>query len=217
VIGGNLAQTARELIVDVTLLGEVPLSRVLTRGGARPGDRIFVTGTIGASGAGFQAMRLFGEKVPAKYRAMVKRHVLPVPRVELGQRISAAGVASSMIDLSDGVASDLFHVCTRSRVGAEIHEDRLPLPRNIGEIARASGKSVRDLALHSGEDYELLFTVPPSVSDRKIRNLPGDTGVAVTEVGTIVGREAGYGLVDSSGRKTPLKPVGWDHFRGARG
>jgi thiamine-monophosphate kinase len=216
VIGGNLAQTASELIVDVTLLGEAPLSRVLTRGGARPGDRIFVTGTLGASGAGLQAMRMFGRKVPRKFAGMVARHVLPVPRVELGQRISAAGVASAMIDLSDGVASDLYHVCTRSRVGAQIYEDRLPLPRHIGEIAQASGKSVLDLALHSGEDYELLFTVSPGAPERKIRNLPGDTGVPVTEIGTIVGREDGYCLVDSAGKRSALKPVGWDHFRGAR-
>lgn len=215
VIGGNLARTREELVVDVTLLGEVPLSRVVTRGGARPGDRIFVTGALGASGAGFQAMRLFGGNVPRKYGAMVKRHVLPAPRVELGQRISAAGVASAMIDLSDGVASDLFHVCKRSGVGALIREDRLPLPRHIGEIAQASGKSVRDLSLHSGEDYELLFTVPPGVSARKIRNLPGGTGVPVTEIGTIVERREGYCLVDPSGRKTPLAAVGWDHFRAA--
>jgi thiamine-monophosphate kinase len=216
VIGGNLAQTARELIVDVTMLGEVDLSRVLTRGGARPGDRIFVTGTLGASGAGFQAMRVFGEKVPRKFRELVERHVLPAPRVTLGRRISGAGVASAMIDLSDGVASDLFHVCTRSGVGAEIREERLPLPRHIEEIAEKSGRSVLDLALHSGEDYELLFTVPPGVSDRKIRAIPGDTGVPVTEIGKIVAREEGYRLVDSSGARTPLKPVGWDHFRGTR-
>ncbi|MGE5247854.1 MAG: thiamine-phosphate kinase [Verrucomicrobiota bacterium] len=217
VIGGNLAQTARELIVDVTLVGEVPLSRVLTRSGARPGDRIFVTGTLGASGAGFHAMQRFGNKVPRKYRDLVARHVLPSPRVALGQRISAAGVASAMIDLSDGVASDLFHVCTRSGVGAEIHEGRLPLPRHIGEIAKASGKPVLDLALHCGEDYELLFTVPPEVSGRKIRNLPGDTGVPVTEIGTIIGPGEGYWVVDSRGNRSPLKPVGWDHFHGASG
>jgi thiamine monophosphate kinase len=104
VIGGNLARTREELVVDVTLLGEVELSRVLTRGGARPGDRIFVTGTLGASGAGMEALKLYGKKVPGKYRELADRHVLPVPRVEMGRRISRSGVASAMIDLSDGVA-----------------------------------------------------------------------------------------------------------------
>ena len=135
IIGGNLARTEECLIVDVTLLGEADPSRVLTRGGARAGDRIFVTGHLGASGAGFQALKAFGKKVPGRYREMVSRHVLPVPRVDLGRRISRSGVASAMIDLSDGVAGDLHHVCTRSGVGAEIHEDQLPLPERIGEIA----------------------------------------------------------------------------------
>ncbi len=217
IIGGNLARTKDCLIVDVTLLGETDPSRLLTRGGARVGDRIFVTGHLGASGAGFQALKAFGKRVPVKYREMVNRHVLPIPRVELGRRISRSGVASAMIDLSDGVAGDLHHVCVRSGVGAEIREDLLPLPERIGEIARKSGKPVLELALHSGEDYELLFTVPPGASARKIRSLPGSSGVPVTEIGRIVPLEEGYLLVDSRGKKRPLTPAGWDHFRRTEG
>lgn len=217
VIGGNLARTREELVVDVTMLGEAELSRVLTRDGARPGDRIFVTGTLGASGAGMEALRLYGGKVPGKYRELVKRHILPVPRVEMGRRIARSGVASSMIDLSDGVAGDLYHICERSGVGAEIREEPLPLPDRIGEIAEKSGRSVLDLALHNGEDYELLFTVPPGVPERKIRALPGKTGVPVTEIGRIVDRRDGYCLLDAGGRRTALKPTGWDHFREGAG
>lgn len=217
IIGGNLARTEKRLIVDVTLVGEADLSRVLTRGGARVGDRVFVSGHLGASGGGFQALKAFGKKVPGKFREMVNRHVLPVPRVELGRRIARSGVASAMIDVSDGVAGDLYHVCTRSGVGAVIHEDLLPLPEHIGEIAETSGIPILDLALHSGEDYELLFTVPPGVSSRRIRSLPGGSGIPVTEIGRIVARREGYCLVDSLGKKRPLTPAGWDHFRTARG
>jgi thiamine-monophosphate kinase len=215
IVGGNLAQTRDDLIVDITLLGEVGLSRILTRNGARVGDRIFVTGKVGASGAGFQVLTMFGKRFPGKYKALVARHVLPSPRVTAGQRIARAGVATAMIDLSDGVASDLFHICTRSGVGAEIHEERLPLPEYIREIAERSGRSVIDLALHSGEDYELLFTVPRSVLVGKLRSITGDPEVPVTEIGTIVGRKEGYCLVDSRGKKTRLAPAGWDHFRPA--
>ncbi|MGB3398805.1 MAG: thiamine-phosphate kinase [Candidatus Deferrimicrobiaceae bacterium] len=213
IVGGNLARTEDVLIVDITLMGENDLSRVMTRSGARVGDRVFVTGRLGASGAGLQALKAFGKNVPARYRHLVACHLLPTPRVTLGRRISRAGVATAMIDLSDGLAGDLFHICTRSKVGAEIYPDRLPLPERIGEIAARSGKSVIDLALHSGEDYELLFTVPPRIPARNIRSLSRDPGVPITEIGKIVGRKDGYCLVDSQGTRTPLTPAGWDHFR----
>ena len=213
VIGGNLARTKEELVVDVTLVGEVEASRLLTRSRAKPGDRIFVTGTLGASGAGMEVLKMYGKKAPRKYAELVKRHEMPVPRVEMGQRIGRSGVASAMIDLSDGTAGDLYHVCEKSNVGAHIHEACLPLPEHIGEIAQKSGRSVREIALHNGEDYELLFTVPPDVPERKIRALPGNTGVPVTEIGTIVEKRAGYRLVDARGKKIPLNPAGWDHFR----
>jgi thiamine-monophosphate kinase len=160
-----------------------------------------------------EALKAFGRKVPRKYAELVKRHVQPVPRVEMGQRIAGSRIASGMIDLSDGVAGDLYHICEKSGVGAEIHAACLPLPGRIGEIAEISGRTVLDLALHNGEDYELLFTVPPDVPERKIRALPGKTAIPVTEIGKIVGKRAGYCLVDARGRKTPLKPAGWDHFR----
>jgi len=131
----------------------------------------------------------------------------------MGMRIGRSGIASGMIDLSDGVAGDLYHICEKSGVGAEIHEACLPLPEHIGEIAEKCGRSVRDIALHNGEDYELLFTVPPDVPERKIKALPGNTGVQVTEIGKIVEKRAGYRLVDACGKKMPLRPAGWDHFR----
>jgi thiamine-monophosphate kinase len=216
IVGGNLAKTRDSLIVDITMLGEAELARVLTRGGARVGDGVYVTGTLGASGAGFQALKAFGKKIPRKYRDLVRRHVLPTPRVELGRRIARSGIPTAMIDLSDGAAGDLFHVCTRSKVGAEIDETLLPLPDHIGEIAELSGKSVLDLALHSGEDYELLFTAPLEVPARKLRSLSGTSGIPITRIGRIVPRGQGYCLVDRQGNKAPLTPAGWDHFRAAR-
>lgn len=216
IVGGNLARTKDGLVVDITLLGEAASSRVLTRGGARVGDRVFVTGNLGASGAGFEVLAAFGKRFPRRYKHLVNSHVLPTPRVELGQKIARAGVATAMIDISDGVAGDLFHICTRSGVGAEIHEDRLPLPERIGEIAERSGKTVTDLALHSGEDYELLFTSPRRVSVKKVQSVTGESGIPVTEIGRIVRRDDGYSLVDSRGRKTPLTPAGWNHFRETR-
>ncbi len=213
IVGGNLARTEDVLVVDITLLGEADPARVLTRAGARPGDRVFVTGTLGASGAGLEVLRAFGTAYPAQFEEMVRRHLSPTARVELGQRIARSGLATAMIDLSDGAASDLFHVCTRSGVGAEIREDRLPLPAHMGEIAQRCGRSTTDLALHSGEDYELLCTVPAAVPEEEVRSLAEGSDVSITAIGTITERSEGYRLVDSRGNRTALAPAGWDHFR----
>src|SRR4030067_1184077 len=181
--------------------------------GSRPGDRIFVSGELGSSGAGFQVLAMFGKKFPARFKDFVKSHLLPTPRVDLGRRIAHSGVATSMIDLSDGVASDLFHICTRSGVGAEIHENRLPLPENLGEIAEETGKSVLDLALHSGEDYVWLFTTPFRIPAEKVRSVAGRSGGPVPEIGNIVRRGDGCRLGESRGGRTPLAPRGWGPFR----
>lgn len=217
IVGGNLARTTSGLVVDITLMGEADLGRVLTRGGARAGDRIFVTGWPGASAAGFHALRIFGGKVPRKYRSLAESHLAPTPRVAMGQRIAGSGIATAMIDLSDGLAGDLAHICERSGVGAEIREELFPLAERVGEIAERSGRSVRELVLHGGEDYELLFTVEPGASARRIRSIARGSGVPVTEIGRITERRDGCFLVDSRGNRVPVPPSGWDHFRAEGG
>jgi len=171
------------------------------RGGARVGDRIFVTGHLGASGAGFPGAEGVREKRPREIQGD-------------GESPRPAGPPGGPGAADLPVGRRLRHDRPErrggrrpvprvhpERVGAEIREDLLPLPERIGEIARKSGTPVLELALHSGEDYELLFTVPPGVSARRIRSLPGGSGIPVTEIGRIVTREEGYCLVDSRGRE----------------
>ncbi|HEX9971295.1 MAG TPA: thiamine-phosphate kinase, partial [bacterium] len=107
IIGGNLSNTEKDLIIDITLMGEISLIQLLTRSGARHGDRIFVTGKLGESGAGFYVLEEYGKDCPKEFNALVQKHLQPIPRIAAGQRIVQSGFATAMIDVSDGIASDL--------------------------------------------------------------------------------------------------------------
>lgn len=213
IIGGNLARSEKKLIVDISLLGEVSPENLLTRSGAKAGDRIFVTGELGASGAGFYVLEKFEKNVREEHQHFIRAHLEPTPRVEIGRQIAASGIATAMIDISDGIASDLFHICVMSKVGAEINEDRLPLPEDIWEIEPIAGKDVLQLALYNGEDYELLFTVPKEVPVTALESISQDTAVPITEIGRIVPEQDGYYLIDAHHKRIPLQPRGWDHFQ----
>ncbi|MCU0645401.1 MAG: thiamine-phosphate kinase [bacterium] len=212
IIGGNLSNTEKDLIIDITLMGEVAVDRILTRSGARPGDRIFVTGNLGESCAGFYVLEKYGAKYPDEFATLVQKHLQPIPRIEAGKRIVHSEFATAMIDISDGIASDLNHICVMSKVGAEIYQKKLPVPEGIYNVASVSGKSVLDLALHSGEDYELLFTLRPETPDAIIQSIAKQTGIAITEIGKILPKESGYHLIDLNERRVPIQPKGWDHF-----
>lgn len=213
IIGGNLSNTEKDLIIDITLLGEVKSRQFITRSGAKPGDRIFVTGHPGASAAGYWTLEKFGRTVPAELSHLVQKHLQPIPRIRAGQRIAQSGFTTAMIDVSDGIAGDLHHICEQSRVGAEVYQRCLPLPEGIQQVSAFSGKSVIELALQSGEDYELLFTVKPETSISAIDAITAETGVPITEVGKILPKDAGYFLVDSENNRLKLQTKGWNHFR----
>jgi thiamine-monophosphate kinase len=212
IIGGNLSNISKELIIDITLLGEVSPDHILTRSGARPGDRIFVTGNLGESGAGFYILDKYGKNYHREFHNLVQKHLQPVPQIEIGQRISRSGFATAMIDVSDGIASDLNHICTRSGVGAEIYQERIPLPDGIDKVTYFSGKSALYLALQCGEDYELLFTMKPDTPDAIIHLISSETGIAITEIGKILTIESGYKLIDLQNRRVLIQPKGWNHF-----
>lgn len=212
VIGGNLSNTEKDLIIDITLLGEVNANQFLTRSGAKAGDRIFVTGELGASGAGFYVLEKYGKNYPTEFEHLVQKHLLPIPRIDIGERIAHSGFATAMIDISDGIASDLNHICTMSQVGAEIFQHKIPLPEGIQKVASFSGKSAIQLALHSGEDYELLFTMKSDTPASVINSISSKTGIAITEIGRILDKESGYFLIDLQNKRIPIQPRGWDHF-----
>ncbi len=204
-IGGDTCSSKKGLFISITAIGEAGRSEILTRTGAAPGDRIFVTGTLGDSAAGLEILKSGGKRQATSGRRLIQKHLQPVPRVSEGRKLALSGCASAMMDLSDGLSSDLPHICRQSSVGAEIHEERIPLSDDLGRLVRTLTKPVMHYALSGGEDYELLFTVPPAKS-KKIKFM----GLNATEIGVITTGKTIF-LIGSDGKK--LFPAsGYDHF-----
>jgi thiamine-monophosphate kinase len=198
--GGDTAQSPQGIFADVIVLGSVPRAEAILRSGARPGDSIFVTGELGGSAAAVVEM----EKRPsAKVNAMAyPRHFYPQPRIEVAKFLREKELASAMIDTSDGLSTDLTHICEESGVGAEIDPEQIPM----AQVGKPKREVSLDLALHGGEDYELLFTAPSAV--RMPRNI---RGVTISEIGRVTRRK---GLILCSAEKTEkLEPRGWEYFR----
>jgi thiamine-monophosphate kinase len=213
IIGGNLAKSSNQLVVDITLIGEVSSDTMLTRSGARIDDRIFVTGVLGASGAGYGILEKYDKNYPSDFSHLVEAHLVPKARIEAGRIIAQSGIVTAMIDISDGIASDLYHVCQSSEVGAELFEKKLPLPPKMADAAEICQKTPTQLALHSGEDYELLFTIPAKTSESEIETLTKKIPNPTHEIGKIVSRKSGYHLINYQNERIPIVPGGWDHFR----
>jgi thiamine-monophosphate kinase len=198
--GGDTTQSPHGILADIIVVGAVPAGEAILRSGARVGHRIFVTGELGGSAAAVLEMQ---KRPNTKLNQnQYRRHFYPDPRVEVGQLLRKRGLASAMIDTSDGLSTDLSHICEESGVGAEILAEQIPKAR----LGKSRREVSLDLALHGGEDYELLFTAPTSVHiPEKIH------GVTITEIGRTVSRKGLFLLTGGKTRK--LRPRGWEYFR----
>jgi thiamine-monophosphate kinase len=208
VAGGNLSSTSGPLVIDVTALGDA--GRPLTRAGARPGDRVWVTGEVGKAAAG----RFLAGHPPVRSSgrdALVAAYCRPTPRVAAGKVLGSMPEVSAMIDTSDGTASDLLHVVEASRVGVRLEVDRLPVPRGLADAAHEAGDDPTAWTLAGGEDYELLFTAAPEF-DPYAPGLAARLDVPLTRIGEILPQAEGRWILDRGGHRRPLAPHGWDHF-----
>jgi len=197
--GGDTAQSPGGILADIVVIGSVPKGKATRRSGARPGDRIYVTGALGGAAAALKS--LFAGRKPRQ--ADFPRHFYPVPRIEVGRFLLEKGLASAMIDLSDGLSTDVGHICAESGVGAEIQAPAIPRAR-VGKPAREVDPQ---FALHGGDDYELLFTAP-----RSKRVPPRIAGVDVTQIGHVTRRKHLI-LMNDQGVESELRPQGWEHFK----
>jgi thiamine-monophosphate kinase len=213
-IGGDTTRSP-SVSIAITVLGEVVHGRSVARAGSRPGDILCVTGKLGQAKLGLELIRSCSRsKVTSVVRGqsrLLKRHLYPRIRLKLGEWLAKRRIASSMIDISDGLSTDLGHLCVASGVGARVWAERIPLVQIPGAQASFARKSKLDpleMALHGGDDYELLFTVPRRLASR-LHSAPEFRDIAA--IGEIE-RGKQILLVDSSGRAKPLKPGGWDPF-----
>ena len=197
--GGDTAESPAGILADIVVIGSVPKGKAILRSGARPGDRIYVTGEFGGASAALQELFAGRQVRPRDFPL----HFHPVPRIAVGQLLRTKRLASAMIDVSDGLSTDLAHICEESKVGAEILASAVPLAR-VGK--RKQDVELRQ-ALHGGDEYELLFTAPKNkrVPDRI-------AGVRVKQIGEIR-RGKQVLLINNKGARSVLKPQGWEHFR----
>lgn len=192
IVGGDTARSP-QLIVNISLLGEVEEEYLALRSGAKAGDKVLVTGDLGGSAA----HRLAGKHLP------------PRPRVEEGRVIVRRLWPTSMIDISDGLASDLRHICESSQVGAKIWSQKIPVSEKTRQMSEQSGKDFLRLALEGGEDYELLFTASP----RRLSKLMSEIDVSMTVIGEITDQKGKLLLIDKEGKLHPLESKGYEHFK----
>jgi thiamine-monophosphate kinase len=213
IIGGNISRSPTGWVVDLTLLGQANPSALLLRSGAGPGDRVLVTGTLGDAAAGLALSLDRSLDVPeSAARAVRQAFVTPIARVREGRIIAQSGMSTAMIDLSDGLAGDVDHICQASEAGVRIWAGRLPVSNATRTVAKAAKRDPLELALFGGEDYELLCTAPPEQADELARRVTAETGTMMTVVGEMVSTAEGRTLVHADGTAVPLTVGGWDHF-----
>lgn len=206
--GGDLS-VANQIVADVQVIGEVGRGRALLRSGARPGDVIFVSGTLGLAGLGLACLRGRVASLRSVVQPALRAQFFPHPRLKLALALRRTAAPTATIDISDGLSTDLNHICEASAVGARLYEKKIPavdVPAPLALRLRTTGLQ---LALNAGEDYELLFTVPKTRAKRLPHKLEG---VPLTPIGEIT-RDRRVVLVDATGRERRLPPRGWDPFR----
>jgi thiamine-monophosphate kinase len=212
-IGGDTSRSRDTLFLCLTILGEAKAAHVLERSGARKGDMLYVTGTLGDSRAGREILNVrrgAPSSVSRSQGFLLKRHIRPTARLPESQMLAETGVASSAIDLSDGLAGDIRHICEESSLGAVVDLRRLPLSESLVSYAQTRRKNPLDYALLGGEDYELLFTVP-------VKNLPRVDALihggqlCATPIGWMTAQQKGLRLISASGKTEPLKARGYEH------
>jgi thiamine-monophosphate kinase len=208
-IGGDTS-LSQKLVINICLLGEAKKGSLLFRSGARVGDDLFVSGTLGDAALALKILQKRGLKEGPK--GLIEKHLSPLPRIGLGQSISQHRWANSMIDISDGLLIDTNHLLEESKVGARIWENRIPLSRLYRKWVRFFSRDPYPIALSGGEDYELLFTASP-VMRKKISNLAHSLKIPITRIGEILPQKKGFCIIRKDGREYFPSRLGFEHFK----
>ncbi len=215
--GGDTVASPKHLFINITIIGEVAKNKLMTRSGARPGDSIFVTGTPGESALGLKLLASKRKKWKGSERLkkqVIRSHLDPVPRLTESQLLAKSKArVTSMIDISDGLVQDLFHICEAAKVGAVLNEEWLPKSPALRRLTSVNNLNLIDFVLAGGEDYELLFTLK-NEDARKISRQFEHAKTPVTRIGEITSQSGKVVLQKENGKIEPLqKNMGFNHFR----
>ncbi|AFM24104.1 thiamine-phosphate kinase [Desulfomonile tiedjei DSM 6799] len=210
-LGGDTTRSAGHLVINVALTGMVHRTELLLRSTAKPGDALVLTGPLGASAASVDLLRhkrIFPEEVEAP---LIQAHFSPRPHVHEGRFLARSGVTTAAIDVSDGLSSDLNHICEQSKVGARVYADKLPALPALLTAAQLMNKGPLKWILHGGEDYVLLATVKRESVNALLQEANKE-GIVLTVIGEVT--DTGNAeLVKTDGTVNALFPRGWDHFK----
>ena len=208
IVGGDTVSTFGPITINVALVGEVKEENLVKRSGAQVGDLLLVSGTLGNSAAGLEILQNeykdkfdFAEK-------LIEKHLTPTPQVKLGQLLGE-NKATSIDDISDGLASECNEISSASKVGIKLYKDKIPISAEVRAVAEYCNKSYLDYALYGGEDFELLFTMNP----RDIEDFQKKSIENIFVIGEIVNSQEGVIIIDSNGQSTILEAKGYNHFR----
>jgi len=208
VVGGNVSRSPQDFFIDVTVVGEA--QKPILRSGAKEGQAVALTGFPGLSATGLGALKQWGRKAIRKYPLSTEAHLHPRPRLKWASQLASLGV-SSLIDVSDGLSSELHHLAKESHIGIEIEEKLLPLNLEIKKLAQTLGKSPLDLMLNGGEDYELLMTFPFSKLIELSLSAQAES-IPFTMIGHTVAAAKKVKMRTRAGKLQPITPKGWTHF-----
>jgi len=174
-VGGDVSKTPDKIVIDSIAAGEVKKNKAVLRSGAKVGDLIFVTGKLGGAAAGLKLLEdgtFYNDSAKIWQKNLLLKQLQPLPQIHAARDLNEKNAATSMIDLSDGLSSDLAHICRESKVGATVYADKIPFHKNLRATAKSFDEKL-NLALNGGEDYELLFTVNPKKNfhiENKLKN-----------------------------------------------
>ncbi|MFQ5825083.1 MAG: thiamine-phosphate kinase [bacterium] len=212
IIGGDTTRSPERIFISLAVIGQVEENQLTQRAGAQVGDALFITGTLGGSQAGLKVLKSQEAWLKKKYGSAVERHLSPKPRIKEALFLVNKFAIHSMIDISDGLASEVNHICHQSDVGALVYESQLPLDPETKSVAEYFGESPVDYAMNGGEDYELLFTTPEINVHEIQKKIHKKFGLSCSKVGMIIEKAEGIYLEKTDRKKIPLDFKGYDHF-----
>lgn len=209
-LGGDTTGSKQYLVINVAVTGLVPRHEVLFRHGARAGDIIVVSGPMGESGMGVEILLKRPDLPEEVTRPLIRAQLEPRPHIEEGRLLATSGACSAAIDMSDGLSSDLGHICKQSGVGALVYESCLHAGQELAAAAEAMGQNPLRWILGGGEDYVLIAAIKPDMLEEFLRRAE-ENRMTFLRIGEFT-EQPGIQLVRSDGRITPLRASGWDHF-----